>query len=111
MYFYYYCGARLVPAAFETSGRAHARFLQWLEQFYTKCFDEDEALRYAELGKARQVLSVALMRAIAQQHEDTMRQNEDMSFYRVAQRPPAAASVQLNVVASSSGGRMRRSTE
>ena len=68
-------------------------------------------LRYAELGKARQVLSVALMRAIAQQHEDTMRQNEDMSFYRVAQRPPAAASVQLNVVASSSGGRMRRSTE
>ena len=104
-------GARLVPAAFETSGRAHARFLQWLEQFYTKCFDEDEALRYAELGKARQVLSVALMRAIAQQHEDTMRQNEDMSFYRVAQRPPAAASVQLNVVASSAGGRMRRSTE
>ena len=57
-----------------TSGRAHARFLQWLEEFYTKCFDEDEVLRYAELGKARQVLSVALMHAIAQQHEDTMRQ-------------------------------------
>ena len=58
---------RLLPAAMEIGGRFDCDFLGWLHEFYESCFD-DAKVRQKELGRCKQLLSVSLRRAVADQY-------------------------------------------